>query len=402
MKSSPLNQFLLLKKNTPSGVIAIYLNIAIRTAALSLVNIFIPVYLFLKAQSYFGNNIIIGLYGVIAYYFIDRLIAFIFTIPAAQFIAHFGFRISVSLSNFFLILTFIFLNASAHNPIYFVFAAVSSGIVTPFYWIAYHTVFAEDGLVNNFGQEISEANIIGSMAYAVGPALGGIVIVFYGFPVLFVFALLIILLSGLPFLFVPSLPKKNHQVSYSKTLEWLKNPSHQNEEIAYFGRHALEIVGGIFYPIFMFLIAESFGKIGFLASISFFLGTFATYFAGKIYDKNKGPRLLKLGSLITFFIWLGRSFVTQFWQLATLDLSMKSFGAFYSIPFDSMIYQRSRGKNENVLTFITAREIIVSFVYFLTFLIVGLIIPFDWRWKGIFGLAALGSLLSIKMWEKED
>ena len=402
MKIYPLNQFLLLKKNTPSGVFAIYLNIAIRTTALSLVNIFIPIYLFLEAQSYFGNDIIIGLYGVAAYYFIDRLAALIFTVPAAQFIFHFGFRGSIFLSNFFLVLTLVFLNAAAHNPIYFILAAVAGGAVTPFYWIAYHTIFAGDGIIDNFGQEISRANIISSLAYVIGPGLGGVIIVFYGFPVLFVSALLIVLLSGLPFLFAPNLPQKNHPVSYPEILEWLKNPSHQNEEIAYFGRHIFEIVGGFFYPIFMFLIAKSFERIGFLTSLSFLLGIIATYFAGLAGDKYKGPWLLKFGSLVTFFIWLGRSLTTQFWQLATLDLSMKSLGAFYSVPFDSMTYQRSRNKDENVLTFITAREIIVSFVYFLTFFIVGLIIPFDWRWKGIFGLAALGSLLSIKMWEKED
>lgn len=402
MKSYPLNQFLLLKKNTPSGVFAIYLNIAIRTTALSLVDIFIPVYLFLEIQKRFGFNVIIGLYGVGLYFFLERFVTLIFTVPAAKFIARFGFRLSVTLSNFLLIFTLFALNLAAQNPIFFFVAAVTGGLLTPFYWIAFHTLFAEDGLVNNFGDQISKANIINSLTYAIGPALGGIIIALYGFSVLFVFSLLIILLSGLPFLFVPSLPKKNHQVSYSKILTWLTNPHHQNEEIAYVGRHLFAVIGLIFYPIFMYLITDNFEKIGLLTSISFFIGIIATYFAGKAYDKQKGSGLLKFGSLITFFIWLGRGFVAQFWQLAALDLSMKSFGAFYSVPFDSMIYRRSRGKHENVLTFITAREIIISFVYFLTFILIGLVIPFDWRWKGIFGLAALGSLLSIKMWEKED
>lgn len=103
MLVQPLHKLIHLPKETPDGITAIYLNTVLRTLAVSLVGIFLPVFLFLQTQEVFGKGITVGLYGIIAYYFLWRLVVLIFLIPAANTVARIGFRWSVLLANLFLV-----------------------------------------------------------------------------------------------------------------------------------------------------------------------------------------------------------------------------------------------------------------------------------------------------------
>ena len=202
MLSYPLNKLIHLRKNTTDGILAIYINTALRTLALSLIGIFLPVFIFLQTQEFLGNKTIAaGLLGVVFYFFIYRLVNVIFLIPASKMLAKWGFRWSILVSNVALGMLLFLLSIGSQNYWAIIVASIAHGIQGSIYWLSYRSLFAKDGVVSHLGKEVGTSVIFGQVVAVAGPVLGGVIITIWGFPALYIVALVVAFASSVPFFF---------------------------------------------------------------------------------------------------------------------------------------------------------------------------------------------------------
>ncbi len=395
-----LLKLLHLRSRTPDGIVAIYVNSSLRTLAISLVGVFFPVFVFLRTQDVYGENIIKGLYGVIVYYFIVWLIVLATTLPAAKFLAKWGFRRTVFISNLFLILMFILFTLASRFFWILPLAAVVQGIMTPLYWLAYHTLFAQDGVLSHLGEEMGVVMLSRRMAAIAGPAVGGLIITIWGFPVLFSIALVVVIFSGIPFLFMHH-HIQHFSVSWKGVQYWLKRADHRNEKVGIFGRFIDERMHVIFWPIFVYLVVGVFSHQGLVESLSLVFGSISVYLAGRYFDKVHSLKLFRMGVFGTVAAVLVRGFSRTFGQLILLNSVKTVLSPYYWLTFDSLVYERARRKGEMVLSFMVARELIISVATLFSLVLVAFIVPFAWRFWGIWLIASGGILASLVMWEKK-
>jgi len=394
----PLEKLVHLRKNTPDGITAIYLNTTLRTLAISLVGIFIPVYIFMQTQRVFGEGIAIGLYGVIVYYLIYRLVVLFLVIPVSSIISKIGFRWSLLFSALLLaIMLFLFSLTTTYFWVLIV-AAIVHGTQAAFYWLSYRSLFVKDGVLGRLGEEVSINAILSRVVAIGGPALGGIIIATWGFSYLFWIALVIVIFSGLPFFFM-HYHKRNKPATVSSVINWLKVEKHRNEEISFIGRNIEGFVAAIFWPLFIFLIVGSYEKQGLVVSLGLVAGAIVILFAGRIFDKKYSFKVYRFGVIWVSIIYLVRIFVNSLGKLVMVQVAYDMASPFYWVTFDSLVYERAREENDQVLTFMVSRMIMVSIALFIVLGFAALIATYEWRFSGLWILASIATLFTLTMWE---
>ena len=168
-----------------------------------------PVYIFTKSQQLWGENITYGLYGVILYYFIWVCAKIVLLIPSANLIAKLGYRWTITISNIFWMLLLVLFFLSGTNVLYLLFAPFVHAIATCLYWLAYHSLFAEDGHLSHIGKEVGSTHLFGTLISTLGPLAGGLIIEYSGFSSLFLLSLLIMAMSSFPFFFTTTPQAQN-------------------------------------------------------------------------------------------------------------------------------------------------------------------------------------------------
>jgi MFS family permease len=195
--------------------------------------------------------------------------------------------------------------------------------------------------------------------------------------------------------------KRNSPATVSSVISWLKDKKHRNEEVSFLGRRIDDMTFGIFWPIFVFLVVGTYEKQGLVASLGLVASTAMVYLAGKIFDKKHSLKVYKLGVFVSAFMWLVKVFVRTFNQLIFVEITTSTLSPFYWVTYDSLLYERARDEGDSVLTFMVSRMIMVSVSLFIVAGFALLVASYSWRFFGIFGLAALGTLLAKFMWEEK-
>jgi len=396
----PLQKLIHLRKDTPDGIAAIYINSALRTFAVSLVGIFLPVFLFLRAQDLFGKGIHYGFYGIIIYFLIHRIVVTLSILPAAKIISKIGFRWSIFTANVLLI-ALLGLLSLANDVIWVIpLAAFLHGLQNPLYWLSYRSLFATEGVLSNIGREVGFSAISTQLAGIAGPVLGGVIITIWGFPALFIVALIVVIISGVPFFFM-SKHKHEYAVKIKDVIEWLKKPKHRNEELAFLGRRVDDFVVSLFWPVFVFLVLGNFEKQGLVASLGLVASTVMVYIAGRTFDTKHSYKAYKFGVVGNSIVWIIRGFGRNLSQLLMIETGAAIVSPFYWVTFDSLLYERVRDKDENIVVFMIGRHLVVNVAMYVVLLIAFIVAKYDFRFWILWITASLGTLSTLYMWEKK-
>jgi MFS family permease len=396
----PLQKLIHLRKSTPDGIAAIYINSALRTFAVSLVGIFLPVFLFLRAQDFFGKGIEYGIYGIVIYFLIHRIMVTLALLPTAKMISKIGFRWSIFTANIFLIVLLGLLSFADEVLWVIPVAAVLHGLQNPLYWLSYRSLFATEGVLSNLGREVGFSAIATQLAGIAGPVLGGVIITVWGFPSLFIVALLVVIMSGVPFFLMPK-HKHTYSASVRDVVEWLKKPIHRNEELAFLGRRIDDFVITLFWPVFVFLILGDFERQGLLASLGLIASALMVYVAGRVFDTRHSYKAYRFGVIGNSIMWLLRGFGRNLGQLLMVETTAATVSPFYWVTYDSLLYERARDKDEKIVVFMMGRHLIVNVAMFVVLLVAFIVARYDFRFWVLWFIASLGTLSTLYMWEKK-
>ena len=366
--------FHLLKFAVNKELNELYISIVLRSLAFSTVLIFIPLYLF-KELNFSLNEIIY-------FYLISSIVFALFTIPAAKFVEKIGLKKVILISMFIYISFFWMLNHLKINPNLIYYAAFLLGLADALFWISFHLDFATFSDRKKRGEEIGIWYSFSIMAGLVGPLIGGVILTFANYNLLFIVVAILLLGSTIP-LFMSKDIKKKVNISMG-----IFKKAKIRDNLAYTGSGMLVIASIVFWPIFIYTILKGYLLMGSLVTIVGIANILFIFVTGKLTDKYKKRKLIKIGSIFHAITWFIRAFVKTKVQLATIAIFGGMSSMFMNIPFSARFYDKCKN---NEVNYLIIRELSMN----LGKIIILLLVLLNGNLISSFWYATIGSLLHM-------
>jgi len=304
--------------------------------ALAMVQFFEPIYLY-----QIGYPLI-----KIAIFYLIVYILYFFLIPfGAKFANKYGYENGMFLGTVFYVVFYVCLFLIPQFPILFYIAAIIYTFQKIFYWTAFHADFAHNSEDTEEAREISSVTVSNAVMFIVGPILGGLIITYFGFSVLFLVVSILFLVSNIPMLLTKE--KFDYRTyEYKKVFDIFKKGKLKNF-LACMG-YGEELIVLVLWPIFMSTIIISYSKLGSLVSVATALTLLATLYIGRICDLKEKIKVLRFGSIIYSIIWFLRIFVRSITPIFLIDTASKISKSIVSVPITAIFYEKAKyGKKKN-------------------------------------------------------
>lgn len=361
-----------------------YLSMILKTFGISVVSIFIPIYLYSLGYS---------LRLIFLYYLIVSVFQFSGDLLVGKAIARFGPKHIIMCSYPLLAIHLLLLATlgTYHWPLWLVslFAALSLSL----FWAPYHNDFSKAKDKKKTGKEVSALFILMQIVGAFGPIVGGVIAEKFGLQYGIFIAVIIILAAAVPLL------KKKEIVAkrpfYFRNLSLKEN---YRDMIAYGGLNIEISATAVIWPLFLFFIIRDYARIGSIASVSILATIALSIFIGRLTDKYKKREVLRVSGVANFFTSIMKIMVGSLSMAYIVGAISSLSNIFIIIPFVSKYYLHADRKPRT--EYIVMMEMAVDVARGLFFLSLYLATFFaDTKTIIIFGfvLGALGALLTMLM-----
>lgn len=306
--------------------------------AVSMVTIFEPVFLFVLFSRHWPLKTTLEL---IALFYLAIYIAYFFVVPwGAKFAKRFGYENSIAVASLFQIAIYFSLFAANRSLIFIYLAILAYIIAKMLYWPAFHSNFARFSTVGEQGREISNLWALESSIYVLGPLIGGLVLEYYGFKVLFLIVSVLILVSNIPML-VTKETFEAHSFPYWPAMKRLFSRENRRHFWARLG-YGEEWIVLVIWPIFMYLVAEDYLGLGVITAISTFITTLLLLFIGRLTDKSDKQKILRFGVIFYFFSWLIKIIARTTFGIVVLDTYGRVAKNSISLPVVASTYHAAQ------------------------------------------------------------
>lgn len=370
----------------------LFSSVMILNFATSAVALFEPIYLYTLGFS---------LRGILAFYLIIYILYF-FLLPLGGKIARMqGYEHVMLFSAPFLILYYLALFAIPYHYFFIVIAILAISIRKILYWPGYHADFAKFGDRKERGKEISNLYLIAAFVAMIGPAVGGLIITFLGFKILFVMAAILILLSNIPLLLTPEKFRPT-PFSYKRAFKDLFRKEKRRKFFGYWGFGSQLINLGI-WPVFIYTVVVDYDKIGFLISTSILISIIVAIFIGRMIDHRKHHMgLIRGGTIITSIFWIVRIFMTKIFGIFLLDVGYRISRVVVGLPMEAITYNDAQ--KSSIMRSVIFREMTLSvgkIIAAVAGIIILSVVSVENSWTYLFILAAAMTLFYL-VFKKDD
>jgi|TARA_Y100000310_G_scaffold144893_3_gene144214 MFS family permease len=319
----------------------LYLSFFLKSFALSMINLFIPIYLLTLGYS---------IADIALYFLINFSSAFIFMFPGMWCNSHFGIKKTMSLGIAFLVVFYYFVNQISGGLSY-VPLAVLFGVSTGFYYAAFHVEFAKSACEKKEGEEVSILSAFAVLAGVLGPLIGSFFIASQSFEFVFFVVAGILFLAILPLFFTPDKRMKKEVISIKSVL----TAQPKKRMFIYQAEGVLNLVGGVFWPVFIYLAVKNVVTLGAIVSMTSLLLVVFIVYIGGLVDKNV-KKTLKRGVFLNAPFWIIRLLF-----LSPVGLFINNFlgavtSSMVNISLSKLIYGHAE-KTKRIGSFFLFREL---------------------------------------------
>ena len=361
---------------------AFYVNGLLRALVFALVSIFTPVYVYTRGEIIWGG-VRGGLLAVAVFFLAQRLLIMLLAIPASKIIERIGFRRSIGISVILCIFYMAFLIFAKNNFAYIWVATVLLAINVPFYWIARDSAISQDAPAKEMGKDLAGIATLEKIAGMAGPFVAGVIVEVWGFRALFTVALVLLLISAIPVMWMPHHTHKNG-VSLQGFWLWVSGRRYFHHAAASVGQ-AMEDYGlTAIWPLALFLVGFKAGTLGMVFSLTAMVTMVVQLFSGILFDKLRGKKALGgeivfgVATVATSLAWIARLFVFMVIPVVIVDTIGQFFQTiYYSFQSD---YFHLGGKRMGSIAFWVYNEIMYSLAAVLLFSLMVVGIYFE-VWK---------------------
>lgn len=307
----------------------IYLNLVISFFAVSMIDLFIPVYLLGLGYSLLEAS----LFWIVFLVFI--FLSYPFSAVLSERI---GVKHTILLSVPPLIVFYFLMYSLNSNAFPVLLLAALLGICKGIYWVPLNIDFVEHLHRRAKGKEVSYSQIAPKLGRVLGPIIGAFILLSFGFQLLFLFVIVFLFASILPLFTSRDFPPKPKD-------HW--NKAFSLHSAKYFFGSAAEgafgVFEGFFFPLFIFFLFGGFGgrsiySMGFSSSLLMAATIIFAVFAGRKTDAGKGRQVLAAGSIIAFFSALAAMFASSEAAIMLVSFAFGTGIVLTSIPFTEYLF----------------------------------------------------------------
>ena len=302
--------------------------------ALAMVQIFEPIYLYKSGYSLLR----------IAIFYLVVYAAYFFLIPfGAKFANKYGYESGMFLGSAFYVLFYISLFLISSYPVLFYVAAIIYAIQKSFYWPAFHADFAHNSEDSEEAREISSISVSSALMFILGPIVGGLIITYFSFSVLFILASMLFLVSNIPMLLTKEDFDKR-KYAYVKLFSIFKKKNLRNL-LARIG-YGEELIVMVVWPIFISIIITNYSKIGALIGLATAITLSTTLYIGKMCDQRDKRKILKFGAIIYSLVWFIRIFIRSIIPIFLVDTSSRVSKSAIDVPVRAIFYETAKNEKK--------------------------------------------------------
>ena len=333
----------------------IYVSAALRSFAISLITLFVPLYLHIELGY--------SMQATLQFFIFYSGILALCTPLAAKFSSKFGLKHSILLSvplylGFILSL---YLLPIWNFPLPLVAALLGSSV--SFYWVGMHLVFHHASDKKHRGEEFGKRESISILATMLGPLIGGLLIKFAGFRIVFVLVSLILLFSAL-FLFL----SKENYIKYNFHFRSLFDRNHWQYPLVFMARGMRTMANGVIWPLFIFVILNDYLSLGFVGFLLSGLSAVLVFIMGKFSDHTSKRKIILWTTGFESVSWFLRAFVSTVGQVMGITVfGGITYGAMES-PLGALEYDSANG---TIAPYFVGREMYICLgrILLLTFIL---------------------------------
>ncbi|MBI5229923.1 MAG: MFS transporter [Candidatus Magasanikbacteria bacterium] len=327
---------------------AIYLSIFLMNMAESMISIFVPIYLY---------SLHFSISHIILFALLGNIGSVLFALPAAKVVRFVGHAYSILISVPFLIAYYFGLRVLGTTPWLFYVLPFLVAARSVLYNIGFELNFIQHANRMRMGKTLSLMAIITVMAGIVAPFLAGFLIAWFGYAALFLIGSAILVLSTVP-LFLYEEKREPIDFNTRSFFQFITARSYRGGALSFIGYAIESSIGRIIWPIFLIVILYSTETIGTVVALSAFITVAMLSFAGRLTDKFDPRKLLRFGTMLYFFGWIGSVFADSTFKIFFIDSYRNVSGRFILLPWSAAFYRLT--KKEHQFYAVVARDFIFN------------------------------------------
>jgi MFS family permease len=353
----------------------LYISFSLHAFSLGLIGIFVPIYIYRLGFSV----------PALSMFFIASIIASIIIFPtAARFTNRFGPKHAIALSYIILFFYIFLLYLLPDNKILLYPTAIAGGLGAGMFWLARHIDFATVISAKNTTSKFSNLLIFLTFSQALSPFLGGVIATNFGIGYGLLATCTGLLLAIYPLLRTPEpiVPRKT-KIRIFRTAP----PRHM---IANFACNAQSSVGLYTWPLFIFLVVNTYQNVGIIASASLIVVVALLHTIGRMGGQNKSRKILKMGIISRSIVHTCRIFAQTFSLTLGVNILGDISDTLMTVPYANRFYKGAR--TYDIPAYLVDMEIAGSFgkiLIWVVLIIASLLFSFQTALIITFILAAL-------------
>ena len=325
----------------------IYLSMFIRTLAISMIGIFVPIYL-LKEIGY-------SLVQVFYFYILFAVFFGVLTPFAAKLSSKIGSKHSILLSVPFYLGFYVMLySLTIYNwSVYSVAAA--GGAANAVFWIAFHTDFAKNSSKRHRGEQIGIWYSIATLISLFGPVIGGVILSsVLGFKFLFLIVGILLVGATIPLFF-----SKDIYEPATFSLKYIFRRDHFKDAVSYIGAGMKGYGFEVLWPIFIFSLLGTYLDLGIIASVAATFGVVFMFIVGRYADVIGKSKLIRTGSILNSITWFVLIFARTIEQVFGVSVFAHLTSTLVDVPFNARVYDKASKSKGNLAEYFVFREIML-------------------------------------------
>lgn len=316
----------------------VYIFITLRYLAFSMINLFIPLYLY--------HNLGYSLNETLWFFVLFSALFAFFTPFAAKLVSKIGVKHTIlSAMPFYLIFYFLLYGLERYSyHLYYV--PVFFALAQALFWMGFHTEFIKTSDHNHRGRDVGKYISLAYIALLIGPFIGGLFIDNFGFTFLFVMVGVLFFLATF-FLFFTDDFRTPGEVRFRHifTRKNIRN------FITFTGHGAQSMAESVLWPLFIFVILKTYTNLGLLGSAMSAVMALVTYLVGKASDKYNRRSILYTGGIVYSLTWLVRTLFSSLGFIFGISIFAGFANTFVNTPMHTLTYDKAEKNTIETLVF---------------------------------------------------
>ena len=324
----------------------IYTSVMLRSLAMSMSGIFIPIFLY---------HLDYKIWQIFLYYFFVFGASYLFTIPSAKVVAKIGPKHTILISYILQILTMTGLVYLKDFSDLFIVTAVLLGLANILFFTAFHIDFSKVQHKETGGSELGIAYLGERFGAVIGPIIGGLIAFIFDPKFIFLAAILVLVSAVVPLFMTKEPTRLNQKLTYHDF-----NLGQIKSDISSYSFFTLEVATSmIIWPLFLGVFVfknDPYILLGTIMSLSIVISLLVARAYGKMIDNGQGRRLLRFSAISNAILHSFRVFTNGFVPALGVNLANEVVTPGYRMAMFRGMYDSADSFSGHRIVYISIME----------------------------------------------